>query len=107
MGRRTLSVDRLASTGDLKTPDPGGGVSEASCRRASAPAEKQIVDSSRRSPSSPAGSTADLGQYRSSAAGNVRDRRSDRTGRPPRLRYQGSPTLRTRTLRARSIYPER
>src|SRR6202022_164238 len=106
MGHRALSIARLASTGNFKTPDPGRGAAEARCRRASAPAEKQIVDNSRRSPSGSAGSTANLGQHRSSDAGAVGDRRSDRTGRRQRLRYQGSLALRTRTLRACSFYPE-
>src|SRR5882724_11504810 len=39
--------------------------------------------------------------------GAGRDRRSDRQGRRQRLRHQGSVALRTRTLRPRSIYPER
>src|SRR5258707_1132862 len=107
MGRRALPIDRLASAGDLRTPDERGGVSEARRRRIPAPAEKQIVDNSRRSPSGIAGPTANLGRHRSALAGAVRGRRSDRAGRRHRLRYQGSAAFRTRTLRTCAIYPER
>src|SRR5258705_8478645 len=107
MGHRTLSIDRLAAAGDLKEPDPGGGVPQARRRRTSAPAEKQIVDSSRRASPGAARSTANLDAHRSADAGAVGDRRPDREGRRQRLRYQGSPALRTWTLLPCSIYLER
>ena len=72
MGRRALSIDRLAAAGDLKAADPGRGVSQARCRRAAAPAEEQIVDHSRRSAPGAARSAEDLGRHRSADAGAVR-----------------------------------
>src|SRR5450631_666299 len=61
MGHRALPIGRVAATGNLKAPDPGGGISKTRCRRASAPAEEQTVDRPRRSSSGAAGSTAGLG----------------------------------------------
>ena len=105
LGRRALSIDRHEAAGNLETTDPGRRLSQARRRRASTPAEKQIVDRSRRTSPGAARSTANLGPNRPTDAGAVRDRRSDRRVGRQRLRYQGSLALRTRSLTAMSDSP--